>query len=385
MVKKRTVEDFTPLKLPSIPTLSNLRIYVPEEALIVNKLPAYFCVPEGEVHGWLTITHHVVMFNPEAVDQHFCSVFNGEKKEKLPASRFQALVDCFDVEDCETFQHESWLEKPGELERTLVFLRLILKRAGGETREDASPALIFRLSALSDAHFPLSRSELEQKASDCCGLISTAASGSYPPSHTSLTQLPYVEWLRPRISTRLSSLSISLLKFADSFELYAEDEVDYEEFVTTDIDATPTPVPSLTTMHFPIAPLPPAPFELNGFTSEILNRERYEVLVFNLPALLQLRQWELVFSLPTHGASFSTFFQQSALCGNSILLIEDQRKHAFGGYAPETWRVRKLYYGTGEAFLFSFHDTDDIKCYWATGANDYYMMSDYESLAMGAG
>jgi len=385
MVKKQTTEDFTPLELPSIPTLSNLRIYVPEEALLVSKMPIYYCVPEGEVHGWLTITHHVVMFNPEAVDQHFCCVFNGERREKLPAARFQALIDCFDVEGCETFQQDSWLEKPGELERVLVFLSLALKRAGGEAREDASPALIFRLSALSDAHFPLSRLELEHKASECCTLISTAASGNYPPSHTSLTQLPYVEWLRTPVAAPVSSLSISLLKFSDSFECYAEDEDDYKEFMPTDSDATPTPVASLTAVHFPVVPLLPETFELNGFTSDILNRERYEDLVFSLPALLQLRQWELVFSLPTHGASFSTFYRQSALCGNSVLLIEDERRHVFGGYAPETWRVRKLYYGTGEAFLFTFHASDSIQCFWATGANDYYMMSDYESLAMGAG
>lgn len=384
MVKKLTTEDFTPIHFPSIPTLSNLRIYVPEEAQLVSKQPAYLCVPEGEVKGWLTITHHVVMFDPTAVDQHYCTVFNGNAREKLPAAKFQALVDCFDVQSCEVVREKSWLETAGELERSLVFLRITLKRVGRETRTDAQPTLIFRLSCLSIFQFPLTTSELEANAADCCSHITSAAGGSYPPSHISLTQVPHVEWIKTPTS-RLPALSISLMKFSDSFELYEEDEDEYKEFTLTSIDATPTPVPNRASIHFPSAPAPPEPFQLNGFTSDILDRTRYEALVFNLPALLQLRQWELVFSLPTHGASFTTFYRQSAVCGNSVLLIEDERKHVFGGYAPETWRVRKLYYGTGEAFLFTFHDTEDIECFWATGANDYYMMSDYESLAMGAG
>lgn len=393
-VKLQREEDFTPLvgSLPRVATRSNLHIYVPEERSRVAKLPAYYCVPAGEVKGSLTVTHYVVMFNPDVIDSTLCSVYNGDTQSQMPAAGQQALLDLFDLETCTPVHQRGWLEPcSSDFSDALIYLKFQLKSTAlDQTRGSGLyPVALFRLSCLSPGLFPYSEGELEAKASEIAALVNTSISSTkFPLSHRSLTHVPYVEWTRTPANPYMSGLTLCLLKYSPSFELYAEDEEDFAGFQP----AADTQVPK-GDLNSPSLSFPPndsvskakAPLLINNFPTDILSAEAYEELVYFLPPVLQLRSWELLFSLPTHGCSMSTFYRQSALCGPSILLVEDAEKHVFGGFAPETWKVSKMYYGTGEAFLFTFHTENRIKAFFATFTNEYYMMADRESLSMGAG
>lgn len=394
-VKLQREEDFTPLtgSLPHVATRGNLHIYVPEERSMVAKLPAYYCVPAGEVKGSLTVTHYVVMFNPEVVDSTFCSVYNGDSHELVPAASYQALLDLFDLEACTTVQQCGWLEPcSADLSDALVYLKLELKQTaaiGGNGDFALCPIVLFRLSCLSTGLFPYAEGELETIANDTSALINTSISCTkFPISHRSLTHVPYVEWSRTPTNPNVPGMSLSLLKYSPSFELYAEDEEDFAGFQPAINTQLPKSEASSSSLYSPannVISKPKEAFFINNFPTDILNAEKYEELIYFLPPVLQLRNWELLFSLPTHGCSMSTFYRQSALCGPSILVLEDAEKHVFGGFATETWRISKMYYGTGEAFLFTFHTENRIKAFFATFLNEYYMMADRESLSMGAG
>ena len=67
-----------------------------------------------------------------------------------------------------------------------------------------------------------------------------------------------------------------------------------------------------------------------------------------------MRDWELLFQMDSDGISMGTFFHMVRKHKETILLIQDRSGCIFGAYASETWKPQRYFYGTGEAFLFSF-------------------------------
>merc|ERR1712194_365912 len=60
----------------------------------------------------------------------------------------------------------------------------------------------------------------------------------------------------------------------------------------------------------------------------------------------------------------------------------------FGGFAPETWEPRHKFFGTPEAFVFSFSNTSaepEADVFTWTSSNNYFMYCDQNLLAMGGG
>lgn len=120
-------------------------------------------------------------------------------------------------------------------------------------------------------------------------------------------------------------------------------------------------------------------------TSEILSIQKMWSLWEQLPPYLQSRNWKLAYSPKSHGTSLQAFMRCASEMTQSILVIKDQDGFVFGGFASDSWNFNRIYYGTGDCFLFSFKDGEDLKCYFPTGKNDYYMMADHESIVMGGG
>lgn len=73
------------------------------------------------------------------------------------------------------------------------------------------------------------------------------------------------------------------------------------------------------------------------------------------------------------------------------MIVQDTESRVFGGFAPASWEPKGKFYGSGEAFVFSFtHVSDpgalpDVQVYPWTSANSYFMYSDHELFAMGGG
>eukprot|EP00935_MAST-01C_sp_MAST-1C-sp1_P002606 g2606.t1 len=115
-----------------------------------------------------------------------------------------------------------------------------------------------------------------------------------------------------------------------------------------------------------------------------------------LPPSQQGYDWVRRYSLARHGASLKTFFQRV-----QVGVMVRFNGNIFGGFASAVWEVRAQYYGNGECFLFSFaerdsdgggapggaaaDDDDGLRIHRWTKKNNYFMLANEESIAMGGG
>jgi len=90
-----------------------------------------------------------------------------------------------------------------------------------------------------------------------------------------------------------------------------------------------------------------------------------------------------LYGTQVHGISLNSFFTNLRDSGPSIMIIEDTKKHVFGCFATEPWRVEPHFYGDGECFLFTL--SPQTKAYHWKGHKRYFMCSRRDFVAMGGG
>ncbi|XP_010937456.1 uncharacterized protein [Elaeis guineensis] len=121
--------------------------------------------------------------------------------------------------------------------------------------------------------------------------------------------------------------------------------------------------------------------------SLLLSEDLRNALYAALPALVQGRNWLLLYSTWRHGISLSTLYRRSMLCpGYSLLVVGDQKGAVFGGLveAPLCPTNRKKYQGTNRSFVFT-NLLSHAVIYRPTGANHYFTLCSTDSLALGGG
>ena len=67
----------------------------------------------------------------------------------------------------------------------------------------------------------------------------------------------------------------------------------------------------------------------------------------------------------------------------TMIVAEDEKGHKFGSLCFEQWHPSQMFYGTGESFVFTFHDKDDCKVYAGTGNNTMYQYCDKTCFGVG--
>lgn len=67
------------------------------------------------------------------------------------------------------------------------------------------------------------------------------------------------------------------------------------------------------------------------------------------------------------------FYQACRNLGPSVLVIQAQNSYVFGAFVSDNWKQSRLYYGSGDCFLYTFYDTEKIKCFYSSYRNEYYM------------
>lgn len=95
--------------------------------------------------------------------------------------------------------------------------------------------------------------------------------------------------------------------------------------------------------------------------SEILTSEMLRQLSSRISPLLLMRSWEVRFRVNTDGVSMRTFFARLEKHNPSIVLVQDMDNCVFGALVSEIWHPATRFYGTGEAFLFSFKVSSSYK------------------------
>ncbi|XP_028665995.1 MTOR-associated protein MEAK7 isoform X1 [Erpetoichthys calabaricus] len=89
-----------------------------------------------------------------------------------------------------------------------------------------------------------------------------------------------------------------------------------------------------------------------------------------LPAEVQ-HQWRLLFSTKLHGESFSRLSGRIIRKGPTVVVVKDQNKHIFGGFASHSWEFKPQFQGNNRCMLFSIYPV--LSVYTCTGYNDHFM------------
>jgi len=308
------------------------------------KVPVHYCTPEGDVKGVLTVTDQLVMFDPCILEKFYCTVSSAKGKTKELGLHFQACIDLQDTVSCNVIEVPGYnAESPDQDKKRLFFLQMLLLRTGKEKRliSDSLPKVnvYFRLSHLDLKGFHMT---YQQQKASADYLVSQLKSKTVPKLASSCTYVPFFDCNK-------------------SYKRLKE-----EEFQDTCALEDPEFVPCL------------------SHNSEVLKEGMLAQVVSHLPSVLQLRNWELVYSPVLHGSSINVFYKRTKGTGPTVMLVEDQDHHVFGGFASETWEPKKHYYGTGECFVFSFHKGNVMKSYPPTMSNEFYMNANWDFLSMGA-
>lgn len=121
--------------------------------------------------------------------------------------------------------------------------------------------------------------------------------------------------------------------------------------------------------------------------STILNKDQFHDLINALPPILKLCNWHMIYANMTHGTCFEVLFR---LVGDydfpNLLVIKDWKGNVFGAYFNEGWKRRKLFYGAGETFLFTFRTGNELQVYSWTKKNNYFLLTNGEAgICIGAG
>jgi len=119
--------------------------------------------------------------------------------------------------------------------------------------------------------------------------------------------------------------------------------------------------------------------------SEILNEKMIVLLNREVPNIMKIRPWSLLFSISHDGGSMITFYEMTKKYSGTIILVRDSKNAVFGGYANAEWHIDKYFYGTGESFIFSYYNTTLMDVYRWNGGPEYFMWSDDSSIALGGG
>lgn len=117
--------------------------------------------------------------------------------------------------------------------------------------------------------------------------------------------------------------------------------------------------------------------------SDIFSERQLKELHMQLPYYQKYKNLKLLYSSSKHGISMKTFYLNTEGYKNTIMIIKDEEQHIFGGYLSEPIRNSQKFYGTGESFVFTYHNSERIHVYQSTMKNEYFIYSDFDLIAMG--
>jgi len=321
-----------------------------------------YCCPEGRVKGVLTITPYFLCFEIEHTVAYLKNSGQTPKPD-LPA-RYQCFIDMHDVLQCRYFEQAG---KP--------FLQLFISL---RTSHPVLAKAMFRLSKKSVTEMErLTLAGVAEEAANICRAVLGYAESARNEEPQGKTHLPFYEEYFTSGGDVNARAQLSEEEAASGSEEYLEeDELPSEE-------GSALQLPSLAKSDAPLF-FGHMKAKVLSIHSEVLTEKMYIALRRELPKIYQLRNWKLVYSPIEHGNSLRTMYRNACEFGATLLLVKDATQTVFGAFVSEPWRVTKKYYGTGESFLFTFK-TGTLRTFRPTLLNEYYIISDLQSVMFGAG
>ena len=118
--------------------------------------------------------------------------------------------------------------------------------------------------------------------------------------------------------------------------------------------------------------------------SKILTEKKLVEIHSHLPYYHQYKNFKLLYNMDKDGTSLLTMIDKGSEYENTILFVKTLKNEIFGAYLSESLRIKYHdFYGTAETFIFTFYDTDKIRVFPATQANDLYIYTDPDKIAFG--
>ena len=109
------------------------------------------------------------------------------------------------------------------------------------------------------------------------------------------------------------------------------------------------------------------------------------MLTCQMPPIVRMREWNLLFSLVRDGTNYLTFFEKVEERDNVLLVVEDTEGGVFGAFTVEEWHRNPSFYGCGaDTFLFKLGrckreskdgpilETDNVETFEPTFLNNRY-------------
>lgn len=351
-------------------SLNNLQSNPPAGSRILIRSPelslsneVFYFTRLGRVRGTLTITEHVMVFDPLS-HNNTCELLTDKGKTLADSSNFQAFIDLNDV------IHFNIIDLQGTVSSRstdqVFIIEVMLSRTGREKRGKRSEIpkinVHFKLANLLSNGESLQFLQLKTKTDQMLALVLSTLPQLDRNREDSGTFIPFYEINKGYLG-RLNS------------GLIEEDENEDEEFKECIRDMMESQEQQQESFVMPEVQI----------KSKLLTERMTAQVHWSLPGLLHFRTWELFFATYLHGRSLSTFYVKNERIGPNILIVKDSNGYVFGGYFSSAWRSYNRSYGSGECFVFTFRDSERLKIFFSTLSNDSYMLSDNVSLIVGGG
>lgn len=119
-------------------------------------------------------------------------------------------------------------------------------------------------------------------------------------------------------------------------------------------------------------------------SSDIIGPQQFETLWRWIPHRYRLRSLTRIFHSNVDGFNLATLIDCCQDSVPTILLIKTSNQKRFGVFLEQPWQVQDRYYGSGESFLFSFSNREQL-FKWQRDANQCFMRLGRDQVAFGGG
>lgn len=111
---------------------------MPPKLTRVRKQDVFYCTREGDIKGTISITPHLITFDPEVIDHHNCEYDTAKGKVKTTAIQFQACIDFSDIVSCQLIDLPYLFD---DIDRKVHFLQIGISNNGKERKHHRDKVL----------------------------------------------------------------------------------------------------------------------------------------------------------------------------------------------------------------------------------------------------
>ncbi|CDW85582.1 oxidation resistance protein [Stylonychia lemnae] len=378
-----------------------------------NQTDAYYCTKNGKVKGIMTLTEHLVMFNPIKCAE------NEQFTKDL--QQYQAIIDLQDIVSAQQIRNENesckFIEDP-EIKKNYKYdyyiqlnlstvngnsLKQLISRGGqngkkglaneenkdndgfGSVMDENNHLLkcfhLKSIKSIASVYFRFSHRDLKGKALSN-KTQKTIVEEIYDKM---LAYIDYQKSCKREVSStyvkfydqNVDSNQQSFLNFHSNKDSQQQKLVDQYQYASKGPLTKNSLLISVCLPEFNI---------MVKDQSEIITNENRKLITFFLPGLIRMREWKLLYTISVDGVSMQTFFRRVKSRDNTVIIIKDLNDSIFGAYCCEEWKKHQGYFGLGESFVFKFIDEqEDIKVFGYTQENDKIQFCDDNCLMIGGG